>query len=200
MTDDLFNLPGGLRAALTDELQHGERILYAGQPDWCAEWGKLLALFLFGVFWSSISFIFFGISAGSLLGLVPMTSNGQPAGLGMQIFIFVFSLPFVAIGLAFLAAPFLGIAKSRRTVHAVTDTRVLNVYAASHGGAESYNIRTINFVKRRDRRDGFGSLSIGYGVEKDSDGDPRPLALDWSGIPEAKRAETMIYELRNRGK
>ena len=47
--------------------------------------------------------------------------------------------------------------------------------------------RAINFVKRRDRKDGFGSLSIGYGVEKDSDDDPRPLTLDWSGIPDARR-------------
>ena len=200
MTADLYKLPADLRQALTSELQHGERVLYAGQPDWRAEWGKLLAILLFGLFWSGIAFTFLGISAASLFGIQPMTSDGKPSGLGLEIFVFCFSLPFVAIGCAFLAAPFLGIRKSRSTVHAVTDTRLLTVYGAPVGGADSYNLKIINFIKRRDHRDGSGSLSIGYGVEKDSDGDPRPLTIDWTGIPEARLAETMIYELRNRAR
>lgn len=183
---------------LMAELQPGERLHYVAQPNWRAEWGKLIVIFLFGVFWSSISFVFFGLSAGSLLGLFPVTNGGHPAGLGLRIFLLIFSLPFVAIGLALLAAPYTGIRKSRRTVHAVTETRLLNVYGAPFSGAESYHIRTINFVQRSDRRDGSGSLSIGYGVERDSDGDPRALTLDWTGIPEPKRAEATIYEWRNR--
>ena len=194
MSQDLYELPADLRQALNSELQPGERVLYAGQPDWRAEWGKLTALFLFGLFWSAIAFVFFGVSAASLLGIAPMMSKGQPADIWMQLFIFVFSLPFVAIGLVFLAAPFLGIRKSRRTVHAVTDVRLLNVFGGPQGGAESYKLEAINVVKRRDLKDGFGSLSIGYGVEKDSDGDPRPLTLDWSGIPDAKRSEAIIRE------
>ncbi len=78
--------------------QHGERVLYAGMPDWRAEWVALFAILVFGLFWSAISFIFFGMSLGGLLGIVPFNSNGKPAGFGMNVFFFVFSLPFVAIG------------------------------------------------------------------------------------------------------
>ena len=194
MSRDLSKLPVDLRKALNAEIAHGERVLYAGQPNWCAEWGALFAILVFGIFWSAISFMFFGMSLGGLLGIVPFNSNGKPAGFGMNVFFFVFSLPFVAIGVAMLAAPFLGIRKSRHTVHAVTDTRLINVYAGRDKGAESYPFARVIFVKRKDRRDGTGNLQIGYGVEKDSDGDTRPLTMDWSGIPDARRAEAIIRE------
>lgn len=194
MTGDLTKLPAALRAALNAEIAVGERVLYAGQPNWRAEWGALFAILIFGIFWSAISFMFFGLSLGGLLGLAPFNSNGKPAGLGMNIFFFVFSLPFVAIGCVMLAAPFLGVRKSRNTVHAVTDARLLNVYVGKDKGAESYPLERVNFIKRKDRRDGTGNLSIGYGVEKDSDGDPRPLTMDWSGIPNVKRAEQIIRD------
>lgn len=194
MSTDISKLPPGLRKALNAEIAHGERVLYAGQPNWHAEWGALFALLVFGIFWSAISFMFFGMSLGGLLGLVPFNSNGKPAGLGMNVFFFVFSLPFVAIGCAMLAAPFLGIRKSRHTVHAVTDARLINIYVGRDKGAESYLLAKVNFVKRKDRRDGTGNLSIGYGVEKDSDGDTRPLTMDWSGIPDARRAEALIRD------
>ncbi len=194
MSRDISNLPAELRKALTAEIAHGERVLYAGQPDWRADWGSLFAIFIFGIFWSAISFMFFSMSLGGLLGLVPFNSNGKPAGFGMNVFFFVFSLPFVAIGCAMLAAPFLGIRKSRRTVHAITDTRLLNVYVGRDQGAESYPLNRVNFIKRKDKRGGAGNLQIGYGVEKDSDGDTRPLTMDWSGIPDARRAEQIIRD------
>lgn len=194
MSRDISNLPPGLRKALNAELAHGERVLYAGQPNWRAEWGALFAILVFGVFWSAISFMFFGMSLGGLLGLVPFNSDGKPPGFGMNLFFFVFSLPFVAIGCVMLAAPLLGIRKSRHTVHAATDARLINVYTGRDKGAESYPFTKVNFVKRKDRRDGTGNLSIGYGVEKDPDGDPRALTMDWSGIPDVKRAEAIIRD------
>lgn len=194
MGQDLYTLPDELRQALNAELQGGERVLYAGRANWRAETGKLVAIFLFGMFWSSISFVFFGFAVASLLGINPMMTDGHPSSLALQIALLCFSLPFVGIGCAFLAAPFLGIRKSNNTVHAVTDMRLLNVYSGRDAGAESYPLAKINFLKRRDKRDGAGSLNIGYGVERDSDGDPRPLAIDWTGIPNVKHAEAAIRE------
>ncbi len=176
------------------ELSSTERLLYAATPDWRFNLPGNIGIFLFGLFWSSIAFTFFGISAASLLGLHPMMSDGAPSGLGLQIFIFLFSLPFVGIGLVCLAAPFTGAATSRRTVHALTDQRVLNLIAGKATKVESFNLATINFIKRWDGRDGKGTLTIGYGVEKDSDGDPRPLTTAWPGIPDVKRAEALIRE------
>lgn len=182
-----------LRISVMAELAPGESLLYVAQPDWRAERGKLIVFFLFAVFWSAISLLFFGMSLASLLGLAPIPSGGQP-GTGMMVFFLVFSLPFVAIGFGMLAGPFLGIRKANNTAHAITDARLINVFGGADRGVESYKLETINFITRDDRRNGTGSLSIGYGVGRDSDGDPRPLTTDWSGIPDAKRAEALIRQ------
>lgn len=193
MSNSLFDLPPDLRKRLAAELEPGERVLYAAQPDWRAEWGKLLVIGLFGLGWMSICGPMAMFTWAEALGF-PVTKPGNGMGQGMSIFFSLFMIPFVLVGLGMLVTPFLGIRKSRNTVHAVTDARVINVYGGKDAGAESYKLSAINFVKRHDRKGGTGSLSIGYGVEKDSDGDARPLTLDWSGIPDAKRAEIIIRE------
>ncbi|MGQ0457244.1 MAG: hypothetical protein ACT4OU_09295 [Hyphomicrobium sp.] len=194
MSADLVKLPAELRKQVAKETAPGERVLYAGRPDWRAERGMLITLFLFGVFWSAISMLFFGFSAASLLGVAPMLSDGKPVGLGMQLFFFFFSLPFVAIGAVVLVLPFLAIRKANNTAHVITDARVLSVSIGKDAGVDSYKFAAINYVTRRDRRNGTGSLTIGYGVARDSDGDTRPLTLDWSGIPDAKRAEAILRD------
>lgn len=192
MANDIARLPAHLRTALNSELAPGERLLYAGRPDWRAEWLVLAGLAMFGLFWSGISFTFFASSLAGLLGFASIQSDGAPAGTGLLTFALLFSLPFVLIGCVFLAAPFLAIRKSRATVHAVTDARLLNVFTGKDRGAESVPLDRINFLVRRDRAGGSGNLEIGYGVEKDSEGDPRPLTKTWSGIPDARRAEAAI--------
>lgn len=194
MTRGITQLPNDLRKLLSAELSTGERLLYAAMPDWRAELPGNIGIFLFGLFWSSIAFTFFGVSAASLLGIHPMMSDGKPSSLGLQVFFFVFSLPFVGIGLMCLAAPFVGVSQSRRTVHALTDQRLINLVASRSVKVESFKLEKINFIKRWDGREGRGTLTIGYGVEKDSDGDPRPLTTAWPGIPEVKRAEALIRE------
>ena len=194
MVSNTPRLDPELLRRLNAELSAGERVLYAAAPDWRAEWGKLAAIFMFALFFSAITCTFFGLSVAAIFGLIPLRIEGEPAGLGMRLVTLAFTLPFAAFGVALLAAPFLGIAKSRRTVHAVTDMRLINVYAGYDVGAESYPLSSINFIKRQDRRNGSGNLTIGYGVEKDSDGEPSPLILNWSGIPHVRHAENLIRE------
>jgi len=192
MTGDILRLPSDLRKALLAELEPAERVLYAAMPDWRAEWGQLTFILLFALFWSSISFAFFGASLAGLTGTARIMSGDAPASPMLLATMLCFSIPFVAIGCVLLAVPFLSVRKSRNTVHAITDARLLNVFIGRDRGTESYPLQKINFVKRRDRRAGFGSLEIGCGVEKDADGDPRPLTLSWPGIPDAKRAHGLI--------
>lgn len=193
----ITNLPADLRKLLTAELMHGERVLYVAQPDWRAERGKLVAIFFFGVFWSMIALTFFGISIGALFGYVPVSDSSQSTSIPLMWFFFFFSLPFVAIGAGLLASPFLSVRKSKNTAHAITDARLINVYGGKDAGAESFMLDRIHSLMRRDLKSGTGSLSIGYGIEKDPDGDPRPLTTDWTGIPDVKRAEAIIREQAN---
>ena len=192
MSSDLLSLPPDLRQRLTSELQPGERVLYAGRPDWRAEWFKLLLIFLFGVGWSAITFTFAFITGAATLGLVPFKFEGQPASPWLAGAFLLFLIPFLAVGVACLSAPVLGIAKTLRTVHAVTNRRIISVFGGFSRGVQSHPLSAINFVKRKDRKNGTGSLEIAYGITHDADGDPRPLTTDWSGIPDVRRAEAAL--------
>lgn len=194
MGTSITHLPADLRKRLNAELSPGERLLFVTQPDWRYERGKLIAIFLFGIFWSVIALTFFFGSISALTGYVPVKDSSGPPSLSLMWFFFFFSLPFVAIGLFLLAAPFLSIRKSRNTAHAITDARLVNVYSGRDAGAESFKLDRIHAITRRDYKAGFGNLSIAYGIEKDSEGDPRPLTTDWTGIPDVQRAEATIRE------
>jgi hypothetical protein len=186
-------LPQEVQRRLQAELAPGERLLYAGQPDWRAEWGKYLVMTLFGIGWMSICGPLAFFVWAEALGF-PVSAPGKGMPYGLAIFFALFTIPFLLIGFACLAAPFQAIRNSVRTVHAVTDQRILTTTAGKAVKVDSCKLAAVNFIKRHDARNGSGSLSIGYGVEKDSDGDPRPLTQEWPGIPDVRRAETLIRE------
>jgi hypothetical protein len=89
---------------------------------------------------------FFAVAAA--LGYVPLNSGGGPPPTWLAILLVLFMVPFVAIGVGTLAAPFLAIAKSASTVHVVTNRRIINVYGGRKRGADSYPLAAIVFVKR----------------------------------------------------
>ncbi|MFN0218983.1 MAG: hypothetical protein ACKVP4_09245 [Hyphomicrobium sp.] len=191
MTADLAKLPPDLRKRVAEEISLGEKVLYAGRPDWRALTGQLLILVAFGFFWSMLCFPMAFFVWGEALGFGPDDPK-QRMGSGLAIFFSIFMVPFVVIGAAMLASPFYAARRTARTVHVVTDQRLINVIAGAKTEIESFKLEAINFIKRRDGKAGKGSLSIGYGVEKDSDGDTRPLTTDWPGIPDVRRAELVI--------
>ena len=169
MTSDLLKLPKPLRARVQSELQVGERVVYAGMPNWRAETGKHIIVFLFGAGWSAIIFPLTAMLVLTHFGVndTTISISGLPASSWGRIGLIIFMFPFVLIGLLMLLAPFFGIIQSRRTVHVVTDKRIMNVIAAKRGVAESYPLSTITFTKRKERKDGTGDLEIGYGIGRD---------------------------------
>lgn len=190
-------LPPALQRLLLAELAPGERVLYAGQPDWRAEWGKLLVTFMFGAGWTAICGFMAIVVWTEALGIslaTPSAVPGRGMGQGFALFFGIMLVPFVLIGLACLAAPFLSVADAKRRVHAVTGTRILSLTAGRRRSVDSCKLSSVNFIKRYDRGDGSGSLEIGYGVETDGEGSPRPLTQSWPGIPDVKRAEAVIRE------
>lgn len=194
MSIDLSRLPTPLRQAVSAEVAaSGERVLYAGTPDWRASLPSLAISFTFGLFWSMISFPMAFFVWAEALGFGPENPK-QAMGSGLAIFFSIFLIPFVVIGAAMLATPFWMARRAARSAHVVTDKRILTLATGRNLEIESVKLDAINFIKRRDGKGGRGTLSIGYGVTRDSDGDARPLTQDWSGVPDARRAEMMIRE------
>jgi hypothetical protein len=77
------------------------------------------------------------IAFAAALGYFPLTSGGGPAPAWPGVVVVLFTLPFVAIGIGMLAAAFRAIAKSGRTVHVVTNRRLLDVYGGRRRGSDS---------------------------------------------------------------
>jgi hypothetical protein len=195
MTRDLGALSPDFQHRLKAELQRGERLIYAGRPGIHISWGKAAAsLFYiaFTVFWCTIGFTFGAVGLAGILGFAPPEIKG--GGPFINWFFFLFSIPFMLIGIGLLVTPIYRFWKSRRTVHVVTNDRILSVFAKPFTGIESHVLSTITYIHRKDYAAGSGALRIGHGSYRDSEGDPRPLELTWTAIPDVKRAEAAIRD------
>ncbi len=197
--NDLHDLLPKLRTALVVELSRGERLIYASRPALHVGLGELFiaALYLgFATFWCSISFGIGFLSFASVLGLVPPATSGKlPMGPWGQAAFAIFTMPFVLIGIGMIVAPFYSYWKSRHAVHAVTTERVITVHAKPFQSVSSHSPRAVTFVNRKDHPNGTGSLRIGHGTDRDSDGDVRALELTWTAVRDPRRAETAIRDL-----
>lgn len=189
---DIAKLPVDLRKRVTAEIAPGERVLYAATPSRRAGLLPALGVFLFGVGWSSIAFTFFFVSIAMAVGLGPAGVISPEPLSWMAIAFALFSLPFVAVGLVCLSAPFYIVHRNGHLAHVISDRRVLNVYSGRYSGAESYALDRIMSLTRTDWKNGRGTLSIGYGFDKDSDGDARALSVDFGGVADVRRAESAL--------
>jgi hypothetical protein len=194
MTSPLDRLPPSLRARVERELLPGEEVVWAGVPGSLGEALPTLPLFVFGLGWSSISFTFAGVAVASALA-EPSSKSMQP---GMAAFFTLLSLPFVAVGVILLALPFYTALRAMLTAHAVTDRRLLTVTGGRWNTVEARPADTLTFLHRRDGKHGRGSLRLGLGMERDSDGDNRSIEIAWRAVPAVREAEEAIRALAAR--
>src|SRR5262245_8831815 len=191
MPTDFPRLPATLRARLERELRPRERLVYAGVPSPWRTALPALSLFVFGLFWTSISGFIEVLFVGLLLGYGP---SPPPVPRWLAGVVSIVGLLFVLVGVVLLASPFDRWRKARRTVHAVTDTRLLTVVDAPWRAAESVETG-ITSVHRRDIANGAGTLAIGCGTERDSEGQAIEVVTWWRGIPDVRRAEDAVRAL-----
>ena len=191
MTSPLDRLPPSLRARVERELQPGKEVVWAGVPGSLGEALPTLPLFIFGIGWSSIAFTFAGVAIAGDIG-EPSPKQMAP---GMGAFFTLFSLPFVAVGVVLLGLPFHAALRAMLTAHAVTDRRLLTVVDWRWNTVEARVADALTFLQRRDGKQGRGTLRLGLGVERDSDGEPRSVEIGWRAVPEVREAEAAVREL-----
>ncbi|MBC7808240.1 MAG: hypothetical protein H7145_19075, partial [Akkermansiaceae bacterium] len=148
-------LPMHLRDVLETEREQGETLFWAGQPDPFravrAEWIP----FLFAIPWTAFALFWEAMAIG--LSFSPQVGTPQPIG-----WVFVlFGLPFVGIGVAMLASPFVAMGKARQTVYAITNRRIL-ILEAKRSGREARSVvpQYVGDLQRTERGDGSGNLTI----------------------------------------
>jgi hypothetical protein len=170
-----INLP--LQQLLDSEINRGEKVLWSGQPDAKRAVLQSMIIFVFALPWTVFSINF-------------MFKWSQRAGLDFASVIFQGS--FVLVGFAMLSVPFWIYSKSRRTVYALTDKRILIVGGGKSKTIESYDQDSIGDIVRTERADGSGDLTFAQKFTRDSDGDQRKTDIMFIGIPEVRRVENLL--------
>ena len=142
-----------LSGALANELQRGERVIWQGKAI-----GRLTAtsfsIWLFAIPWTAFALFWTGMA-----GLFTLFSGNGSGGAFDWIFP-LFGLPFILVGIGMLATPFLGPRKAARTMFAITDQRVMRIYAGRQLSVQSLPLAEIGAMERTEMRDGSGSLKI----------------------------------------
>ncbi len=154
------SLPDELDARVRSELDHGEQLLWVGQPrPRRSAYLVAIPFVLFGIPWTAFSLNWTAM-AFSMVGGAP---NGWP---GMGMLVSLFGVPFVLTGLGMLSSPFwLRFALRRRatrTCYALTDRRAILWEAGLFGigsvEVRSYRPADLTTIIRRDYGDGSGDV------------------------------------------
>lgn len=187
----LYDFPPALKSAADAALMPGEQALWAGRPSPAQAFLSTIAIWLFAIPWSAISFLFFGSAIAALTGVA--TIEGAEGG--MAWFFLVFSLPFVVIGLGLMSAPFLAIRDARRSGFIVTDRRVMKVSVDGARAVKALAASALRGAEARIGKDGRGSVKVLGPVGKDSDGDKVTEDLALTGVADAAGAEAAVWRL-----
>jgi hypothetical protein len=152
--------------ALSREMRDGERVLWRGTPT-----GRLklwsFAIYVFAIPWTAFS-LFWTTMAFAGMGATEWEGEGSIFKWAIPLF----GLPFIIVGLAMMAGPFLPKWQRDKVLYAVTSERVLKLHLWRQLEVTFCPLDRIGHVIRRERPDGSGSLSLAIKVGKDSDGDP----------------------------
>jgi hypothetical protein len=151
-------LPHELDARVRSELDHGEQLLWVGQPLPTRFARATIPIVLFGIPWTAFAILWTAMALWFAGGGVPIPQ----AGLG-AIFSICFPLwgvPFILIGLGMLTSPFWARRKAKRTCYALTDRRALLFVAGAFRSVEvrSYRPADLRKMFRRENADGSGDL------------------------------------------
>jgi len=165
---------------LASHLTAGERLLWSGRP----RQGVLLrpsdAFFIpFSLLWGG--FVIFWEYSVLSMGKAPL-------------FFALWGIPFVVIGLYFIAGRFLVDARQRvNAVYGVTNQRIVIVTGLFTRKVKSLNLRTLSDISLDERRNGMGTVSFGP---------TNPFGwwgggMAWPGMPTGSPAFELIPNARS---
>jgi len=189
----------GLDTLSRDELQRlqgelgGEKILWAGRPSWRRAAIGLLGLWLFAVPWTAFALGWESMVLAPWLADIEHRPTGSNAV--MAVVMPIFGLPFVLIGLGMMAAPIVAAMKASRTVHVLTDRRLVTAVLGRTLTIQSIDPGAIMSLTRTERPDGTGSMKISFGTYRDSDGDAVDKSETWAGVAGVRDLEVRLREV-----
>jgi hypothetical protein len=150
-----------VNARVQSELQPGERLVWAAQPNPRAYARGSWAISIFGVVFTAFA-AFWILMAGGFAWFAGGVISNHASGPGAVFACFpLFGVPFLLIGVAMLLAPVWMRRAARRAAYAITDRRAL-VWQARPFGSEltvrSFAPAELTQITRVERADGTGDL------------------------------------------
>ncbi|WP_217896643.1 hypothetical protein [Novosphingobium sp. B 225] len=152
-----------------------------------AQAGLVFLIWLFAIPWTAFALFWTWLAATPL-------REGQHIGGYIEYGFPLFGLPFILIGLGMLATPFRLLLRARRVVYALTDQRVIQLYAGRSTKVQSVQIDQVGQVDAQHDPDGYGRLSIATTQFIDRNRDRRTDAFTILGVPDAARLERLLLE------
>lgn len=153
-----------LKAALERELRPDEAALWHGWQLARLD-PRMFGIYLFAIPWTAFAVMWTSIAA------MAIASVGDD-GPGLVGWAFpLFGVPFIAIGVGMLAAPFKPLYQKGRVLYVVTDQRVLKLGSGRELSVHAVPAERIGLVDRREQADGSGVLQLAVKIGVDSEGD-----------------------------
>jgi hypothetical protein len=185
-----MGLSFGAERTAQSELEAGENLLWAGQPD-----PKRLAL-------QSLPIAIFGIpfTAFAVFWIVNALNIGShmPRSGGFDFFP-LFGIPFLLVGLGMVSSPLWIHRKGSQTVYAVTDKRLLIIKGGASRSVQSFDESSIGNIERVERPNGSGDIIFAQQVQnyQSSGGHSRTSTerIGFFGIPDVRSVEKLVRDI-----
>lgn len=189
MTSYVTNrIPAELEYALKNELEGGEEIRWADQPQPMRMATQMIPLCIFGLFFGGFAAFWITMAA---VGTSRIPSNAPTA----ISFLPLFGLPFLLIGLSMICSPLFGYWAAQRTVYAVTDRRAMSLVMRRTRVVKSYHARDIDAIQRVERADGTGDVTFAHQYGTDSRGYRTTTNIGFYGIHQPHEVEQLIQAI-----
>ena len=104
----------------------------------------------------------------------------------------LFGLPFIAIGLAMMARPFVPLFQKGRVLYVVTNERALKLSMGRELAVETVPADRIGLIQRFEKRDGSGRLQLAVKIGKDSDGDRQTDYFEIGNVADVMGAQEAL--------
>lgn len=170
----------GLFAVVKPELRRGGIVDWVERPQAGARAGSKLSVALFGVAFSGFAVFWTHGAAQSGDAIFPL-----------------FGVPFLLVGAGMLLAPLWTYIEAKSwLIYAITNQRVLIVLTYPRRKVESFEPGDITRPERTAKPDGTGNIFFGEDIRRGRHG-PYRVKRGFYGVPEVRRVEEAILELRN---
>lgn len=153
-----------LRLALERELRPDETVQWHGWQLAKLD-PKQFGMYLFAIPWTAFAVMWTSIATMAIAS----AGDDGPGFVGWAFPLF--GVPFVAVGIGMLAAPFMPLYQKGRVLYVVTDQRVLKLSLGRELSVNVVPAERIGLAERREQADGTGVLQLAVKIGVDSEGD-----------------------------